>query len=252
MDDDRAYRALFGPLPRWGPGSEADTLRALERVREAGLPDGVVVDHGCGHGASAVPLARALPDRRVIATDPWPFALQRLAERAADVGVAIEGRPASMAEPVGEPVALVWCEAAAYAIGLLTALDTWSAELVPGGCVVVSDVEWTVARPSAGAAQFWEQEIGAPLRPSHATEGLVDALGYELLDRWTLDPATWWGGYYDPLRERIAALRADGTVAQVPGLSDLCDDLDQEMQVVRRHGHEFGYGVYVLRWPGPG
>jgi methylase of polypeptide subunit release factors len=71
---------------RQGPGSDSETLRALELTRldhTAGLR---VADIGCGTGASTLALARSLPNARITAVDLFPEFLDILAERVGEAG----------------------------------------------------------------------------------------------------------------------------------------------------------------------
>ncbi|MSQ02773.1 MAG: class I SAM-dependent methyltransferase [Myxococcales bacterium] len=80
--DDR-YAA--GPLP-WDTGAVCMHLR--QHIEAAGVPDGRVLEIGCGTGTNAVYLASLGVD--VVATDVSPRAVERARQRAAAAGVSIE------------------------------------------------------------------------------------------------------------------------------------------------------------------
>ncbi len=89
INEDVIFRLLIDlhrDGPRQGPGSDAETLRALELTRldhAAGLK---VADIGCGTGASALLLARQLPAAEIVAVDLFPEFLEVLAERGPGSG----------------------------------------------------------------------------------------------------------------------------------------------------------------------
>jgi len=84
--DDRTFFTLMVDLHRdgmrQGPGSDEETLHALELTRLDGAAALQVADIGCGTGASTLVLARNLPSARIMAVDLFPEFLDILAERA--------------------------------------------------------------------------------------------------------------------------------------------------------------------------
>lgn len=135
---------------------------------------------------------------------------------------------------------LVWAEGSAYAIGFDAALARWKRLLAPGGTLVLTECQWTVAQSSAGARAFWDREY--PLRSTARNLAAARAAGYRVLGVHHL-PDSDWAEYYGPLAERVRALSgADGTPAMARALAATCEELD----VRARHGHEYGYTGYVL------
>jgi len=122
--------------PRQGPGSDAETLRALELTRldrAAGLR---VADIGCGTGASTLVLARQLLAAEIVAVDLSPVFLEVLAERAREAGLAgrIETMVGSMDSLpfAAESLDLIWSEGAIYNMGFAAGLASWRSFLRPG------------------------------------------------------------------------------------------------------------------------
>ena len=208
-----AYEELFQGLDRLGPGDEETSLAALQRVRPylPGVP--LVADMGCGVGASALVLARAIPAAKVIAIDSDPAFIGRLRQRTAAAGlsdriaaqVANMGDPGFLARHAGS-LHLIWAESSIYAIGRERSLYAWRDLLRPGGCMVFSDVVWTVptAARSAAAVAFWAKEY-----PEMTDRGTVvrqlSEDGLTSIDDFAA-PRSAWSNYYDPLRARIAAI----------------------------------------------
>jgi methylase of polypeptide subunit release factors len=73
LEDPRTFSLfleIYGTLPRAGPGSTADTLRALSMVPHTDVRS--VLDLGCGPGAQTLVLAEVLPEADILALDLNP------------------------------------------------------------------------------------------------------------------------------------------------------------------------------------
>jgi len=245
MDLDR-LRELFRGLPRGGPGSDAATAEALARLGRL-PPAPRVLDIGCGPGRQALVLAHR-SGGHVTAVDVDPTNLSRLADAAADQGLAdrIVAREADMRALPFQPGSfdLIWSEGAAYIMGFAAALAAWRPFLETGGAMAVTELTWLVDRPPAPAAAFW-----AANHPAMATVGencaAAEAAGYRIVDTFALPAAAWWDEYYDPLSARAAELRRrhGGDMAWVR----LLDAVEAEIDLYRRHAEAYGYVFYLLR-----
>lgn len=85
--DETLLGALFFPLPRQGPGSDACTEKMF-RLLPGLSPDPKILDVGCGSGRQTLVLARLAPDAQVTAVDIFPPVLDTLDARAQKAGVA--------------------------------------------------------------------------------------------------------------------------------------------------------------------
>ena len=210
-----AYEVLFRGLDQLGPGDEETTLAVLDRVRPFLPAEPLVADMGCGVGASALVLARAMPDARVIAIDNHPPFVARFRQRAALKGLSkrVTARVGDMGDPQlcgfdAGSLHLIWAESSIYAAGLGHALRAWCDLLRPGGCMVFSDVVWTVptAARSLATVDFWEREYPAMTDRATVSRQIFEQ-GLRLIDEIET-PRSAWSNYYDPLRARCAAIRA--------------------------------------------
>jgi SAM-dependent methyltransferase len=210
-----AYEVLFRGLDQLGPGDEETTLAVLERVRPFLPAEPLVADMGCGVGASALVLARAMPDARVIAIDNHPPFVARFRERAASK--RLTKRVTARVGDLGDPqrcglhtgsLDLIWAESSIYAVDREQALRAWRELLRPGGCMVFSDVVWTVptAARSPVAVDFWSREYPA-MTDCGAVSRRLSEHGLRLIREIEM-PRSAWSNYYDPLRARCAAIRA--------------------------------------------
>jgi ubiquinone/menaquinone biosynthesis C-methylase UbiE len=144
MDDRELLIDLHRDGRRQGPGSEADTLRALDLSgidRQIPL---VMADIGCGTGASTLVLAKAL-DAQITAVDFLQDFLDELDRRAREAGLAdhISTLECSMETlPFDEQsLDLIWSEGAIYNIGFEQGVRDRRPFLKEGGVLVASERE---------------------------------------------------------------------------------------------------------------
>ncbi|GAA5192007.1 class I SAM-dependent methyltransferase [Ferrimonas gelatinilytica] len=243
MNEHDSYMAdfmtVFQPLERWGPGSDADSLRALAAV--PGRPS-AALDIGCGKGLATLLLARE-SRARITAVDNEGTALEALALRAAQQGLAdrVTTVCASMTElPFADAsFDLLWSEGAAYIMGIENALEQWRRLLKPGGVLVLSDLVWLTDTPTADTEAFWQREY--PDMQSVATRvRQMASADYEVLSHFTLSQRA-WENYSRPLKARIEALRDT-----LPGSAALAD-ITTEVDLYEHHLDQFGYQMFVLR-----
>ncbi|WP_405922075.1 GNAT family N-acetyltransferase [Streptomyces sp. NBC_00122] len=249
-----AFFTLHRGLPRQAPGSDASTRHLLSLCGP--LPERPrVLDLGCGPGRSALLLAAEAGrpgsgGAEVTAVDLYEPFLEELRTAAEARGLADRVRTvtADMGALPREDFEdgsfdLVWAEGSAYLIGFATALARWRRLLAPGGTIVLTECEWTVEEPSAGARAFWDEEC--PLRTTAGTVAAAQASGYQVLGVHHL-PDSDWAEYYGPLAERVRARSHDGS-APNPAMEAALAATREELDVRARHGHEYGYTGYVLR-----
>jgi len=236
---DPAFWELHSGLPQEGPGSRDDTLRALALTGLAGPVR--VLDIGAGPGAASVALLEALPEAEVVATDLHGPFLQAAAARVAAAGHAARFRTvqADMADLpfAAESFDLLWCEGAAYIIGVEAALRAWRPLLGPGGRLAFSDAVWLTAAPHPRAAAIWTEYPA--MTDLAGVRARIAGAGWRLRGDFVLSDAA-WEAYYGPMETRLAALeaadRADGP-AYV--------EAREEIEVRRAHGADYGYAFFV-------
>lgn len=235
---------LFEGLPRQAPGGATWTRAALARLPP--LPhQPMVVDVGCGTGASTLVLAETLRTR-ILALDLHHPYLEQLRQRARRQELAhlIETRPGDMRAlhiPAGS-IDLLWCEGAVYVLGFAEALRLWRPLLAPRGLVVISDCTWLSTDRPREAVAFWSGAYPSMTDIGENVER-ARAAGYRVLDRIVLPPSAWWDGLYVPLLERMAQLRPTANAE----LREAIDAMEREIALFRRHSRAYGYVVYVMR-----
>ena len=241
-DLEDAFRLAHRDLPREAPGSEATTSLLLRLARRAGeLPERPhVVDLGCGTGPATVPLVRETGGTALAVDlhEPYLAALRARAD-AEGLGDRVATLAADLATldlPDG-CADLLWSEGAAYLIGFDAALRAWRRLLAPGGVLVLTEAEWTVATPSSPARAFWDAAYPAMRTTAGNVAAALDA-GWTVAATHLLPEAD-WEAYYAPLAASVDALE---------GVSDEHRAaVSEEIDVRARHGAEYGYTAYVLR-----
>ena len=231
---------------RLGPGSAAETRRALELARLDRMMPLRVADVGCGTGASALELAEVLGGP-IAALDLFPEFLDALSDRAALQGIAdrietIEGSFDAL-PLAAESLDLLWSEGAIYLVGFAEGLDAWRTFLKPGGVLAVTEISWTTEDRPAEIDAHWNREY-----PGIATVGTkirqIEAAGYEPLGHFEISPAC-WEAYYGPLRAGFDAFleRHGGSDAA----RAIVEAEAQEMWLHERYGSFFNYVFYIAR-----
>ena len=233
------FMAVYQGLSYWAPGSAEDTLRALALLSP---PPATLLEIGCGKGIATTVLAQHTT-AAITAIDNEPAALEALQHQLETLGFTkrVTALCASMTElPFAEQsFDAIWSEGSAYIMGLVQALRYWKTFLKPGGYLVLSELVWLTDTPSPEARDFWQQ--GYPDMQNIATciKRMQEA-GYQLVDQFSLSDQA-WQNYYQPLQERIDAMKP-----QLPNSRALLDS-QQEINIYRQYGAEFGYQMFVLR-----
>ena len=240
-----AFLELHRDLPREGPGSDAATERAFDRLPP--IPDGRILDLGCGPGRQTLVLARRL-GRPVEAVDLHLPYLRQLEASAAAVGLSALVRPrhadfCALDDPPGS-AALIWSEGAVYLAGFADGLRLWRPLLVTGGLVVVSELTWLTDTPPAEAAAYFAEAYPAMTNVAGNLR-LVEQAGYRVLDHFVLPRQAWWDEYLTPLAARVAHLRPRAETD--PELAAILDEQDAETDACRRWGDSFSYVFYLMQ-----
>jgi 2-polyprenyl-3-methyl-5-hydroxy-6-metoxy-1,4-benzoquinol methylase len=148
-----------------------EALHPRELIARIGLRAGdVVADVGAGPGFLTLPLARALPKGRVLATDVQPTYLAVLTRRATAAGVRnVQTRVVRPDEPGLEPKAfdvILLCQVDHYLKDRAAYLSALVPALRPGGRIVL--VNYTRYRDADRVA--------------------AQAAGLQIVDEWTPSP----------------------------------------------------------------
>ena len=248
-DDDPAFELfleVYGTLPRAGPGGDEHTLRALALV--PGATPRTVLDLGCGPGPQTACLARALPEAEVLALDVLPRMVERANHRLAEAGVADRARAevGDMASPPVAPASqdLIWCEGAIYNLGVTEALRAWRPLLVPGGTVAFTEPVWLTDSPPEELVAWWHAEYPA-VSDDAGVRDRIAAADHRTVASFVLPASAWWDEYYEPMQDRVEALRA--RLPDDPAAAEVVAAATEEIDTFRRFGAHYSYAFYLVQ-----
>jgi len=136
------------------------------------------------------------------------------------------------------PFDLLWCEGAAYLMGVAEALRAWRPLLKPGGRLALSEAVSLRPDPPEAVRCCWAEAYPA-MGDVAACRRTVGACGYRLLGYFVLPEEAWWSDYYGPKERRIgrlAANYADDAVAEA-----VLAECQAEIDDYRAHADYYGY-----------
>lgn len=233
------FMTVFKTLERWGPGCDADSLKALLTLSTTPTK---IIDIGCGKGFSTHLLAKHT-QAQIVAVDNEQSALDELGERLTEQGLdtRVTLSCASMTDLpfASKSFDCIWSEGSAYIMGVEQALTQWRKLLTDSGFMVVSDLIWLTDNPSQKAIAFWAGEY-PDMQTIDKRLAQMRQAGFEVIDHFTLSEQA-WHDYYQPLKVRVADVKASMPT------STAIADIEQEIAIYERYLGEFGYHMFVLR-----
>ncbi|MEM7122214.1 MAG: class I SAM-dependent methyltransferase [Pseudomonadota bacterium] len=240
------FFSIHSDLPREGPGSRESTAKALSLC--GSLPDDArVLDLGCGPGQQTMDLAGLLPGATITAIDNHPPFVDETNRRATAKGVSgrVKAEVGDMTALDDAPASfdLIWCEGAAYIMGVEAALKAWMPLLKPAGRVALTEAVWLKSDPPADLRRVWDAEYPA-MRDIPACRDLVASCGYRLLGDFVLPDSAWWDDYYTPKLARIETLRS--TYAGDETALAVLDEAVEETLMHRTYSAYYGYVFLVM------
>ncbi|MDP6953571.1 MAG: class I SAM-dependent methyltransferase, partial [Alphaproteobacteria bacterium] len=152
MTGDRLFEIFLDVqrgLPRQGPGCAESTRRALSLCKA--LPENPrVLDIGCGPGMQT----QVLLDSHAGELTAVDLIEEYLDQLRARVGDRVTIMTCDMAELpfLAQAFDLIWCEGAAYIMGVENALRDWRRLLKPQGYLALTELVWLTPEPPAEAA----------------------------------------------------------------------------------------------------
>jgi SAM-dependent methyltransferase len=193
-----------------------------------------------------IDLARLLPAAEILAIDNHEPFVHEANRRARAQGVAgrVRVELGDMRALASPPAAfdLIWCEGAAYIMGVGEALRAWRPLLRPGGRLALSEAVWLRADPPEPVRRLWSDYPG--IGDLEACRTLVRSAGYRLLGDFVLPERAWWDHYYRPMERRLAELApkyAGDALAEA-----VLRAHEDEIAAYRRYAAYYGYAFLVL------
>lgn len=232
---------------RQGPGSENDTLKALDFLD---LPTGQnlkIADIGCGSGGQTISLAKKLSGQ-IIAIDLFPEFLNELNEKSQKLGltdkiIALEKSMDDLPFKKDE-FDLLWSEGAIYNIGFENGLKKWKDYLKVGGYLAVSEITWiTQSRPKE-IEEFWNSEYPEVDIASNKIKQL-ESNGYSLVGYFYLSQDSWIETYYKPMQARFENFLKRNNNSELA--RKVVEDNQAEIDLYQKFKEYYSYGFYIAR-----
>jgi DNA-binding transcriptional MerR regulator/ubiquinone/menaquinone biosynthesis C-methylase UbiE len=233
------FMKVFEGVERWGPGSEADTLKALSAVPHTPSD---ILHVGCGKCLATRILAKN-SSAMITAVDNEQSALDHLSTGLEKEGLKsrVKTLCVSMTDMPFEEISfdLIWSENSAYVMGVEKALKSWSPFLKADGILMISDLVWLTKTPNQEAVKFWEDEY-PDMQTIDSRKSLFEANKLEIVDSFTISKLS-WENYYLPLKDRITDVK--GAMSD----STAIKDISHEINIFEKYLGEFGYQMFILK-----
>lgn len=232
---------------RQGPGSENDTLKALDLLNLPTDQSLKVVDLGCGSGGQTIPLAKKL-NAHITAVDLFPAFLNELNEKSKKLGltdniVTLEKSMDDLPFNQGE-FDLIWSEGAIYNIGFENGLKKWKDFLKVGGYLAVSEITWiTQSRPQE-IEEFWNAEYPEIDTAANKIKQLENN-GYSLVGYFYLSQDSWIETYYKPMEARFENFLERNNNSELA--RKVVEDNKSEIDLYQKFKDYYSYGFYIAR-----
>lgn len=232
---------------RQGPGSENDTLRALELMNLRTEQNLKVADIGCGSGGQTISLAQNL-NGQITAVDLFPEFLNELNEKSQKLGfsntiVTLQNSMDDLPFKKNE-YDLIWSEGAIYNIGFENGLKKWKDYLKVGGYLAVSEFTWITQSRPREIEEFWKVEYPEVDTASNKIRQLENN-GYSLVGYFYLSQDSWLETYYKPMEARFE------TFLKRNGNSELArkvvEENQAEIDLYQKFKDYYSYGFYIAR-----
>jgi len=232
---------------RQGPGSENDTLKALEFLNLPSDQKMKVADIGCGSGGQTITLAKNL-NGQIIAVDLFPDFLDELNDKSRKLGLTdkIVTLEKSMDDlPFNESeFDLIWSEGAIYNIGFENGLKKWKEYLKVGGYLAVSEITWiTQSRPQE-IEEFWKEEYPEIDISSNKIKQLENN-GYSLVGYFYLNQDSWIENYYKPMQARFENFLKRNDNSELA--KKVAEDNQAEIDLYQKFKEYYSYGFYIAK-----
>jgi len=247
VEDYQLLIDLHKNANRQGPGSDAESEKALSLAmidRAASLK---IADIGCGTGASALLLARLL-GAQITAVDFLQDFLEVLIGRAENMGLSdkVTTLCRSMDDlPFGdEEYDVIWSEGTIYNIGFEKGVRDWNRFLKTGGMMVVSEITWLTADRPSELQEYWKNEY-PEVDTASSKIAILENNGYSPVAYFVLPEHCWLDNYYRPMQDGFEAfLKRNGNSERAQAIVNA---EKKEIALYEKYKAHYSYGVYIAR-----
>jgi len=231
---------------RQGPGSTADTLRALSLIDIQKNKFLKIADIGCGSGGQTITLAQNI-EGQITAVDLFPEFLAKLNRRSNELGLQdkIITLEQSMDDlPFGkEEFDIIWSEGAIYITGFETGIKKWREYLKTGGSLAVSEITWTTDSRPAVIEEYWKSEYPEIDTASNKIK-VLEKNGFSPIGYFVLPQESWIDNYYKPMEKRFDNfLKKHGSEMA----KNIVDREKDEIIKYKKYKEYYSYGFYIAK-----
>lgn len=232
---------------RQGPGSDAETEKALNLAMIDKNEPLKTADIGCGTGASTLSLARILK-AQITAVDFLQEFLETLENRAENMGLSEKIRSLNCSMDNlpfdDEEYDLIWSEGAIYNIGFEKGVKDWNRYLKMGGMLVVSEITWITASRPAEIQKYWESEY-PEINAASAKIDVLERNGYSPTGYFVLPEYCWLDEYYRPMQDEFQGFLSRNTNSDEARA--IVESEKQEIALYKKYRKYYSYGVYIAK-----
>jgi SAM-dependent methyltransferase len=232
---------------RQGPGSDAETEKALNLSMIDKNEPLKIADIGCGTGASTLSLARILK-AQITAVDFLQEFLESLENRAENMGLSEKIRALNCSMDNlpfdDEEYDLIWSEGAIYNIGFEKGVKDWNRYLKMGGMLVVSEITWITASRPAEIQEYYENEY-PEINTASAKIDVLERNGYSPTGYFVLPEYCWLDEYYRPMQDEFQGFLSRNTNSDEAHA--IVESEKQEIALYKKYRKYYSYGVYIAK-----
>lgn len=237
---------FYRELDRQGPGSEAETKKALSFI--GSLPENAkIADIGCGTGGQTITLADNLSGD-IIAVDFFQSMVEYLNKRIKWHGFEnrISALRASMDNlPFAEnEFDLIWAEGSIYNMGFEKGLNEWRKFIKTGGFIAVSEVTWLTNNRPEEIERYW-QENYAEINTTSAKLKQMEDAGYTPLATFVLPDYCWMDNFYKPMNDYLEPFLKEQNYSDEA--QQFVARQKEEIAFYEQYKEFFGYVFYIGR-----
>lgn len=232
---------------RQGPGSNTETLKALELTGLAQKKGLKIADIGCGTGSHTIVLARHT-GAQIVGVDLFPEFLAKLKEEAGKAGV--EDQVTTLAQsmddlPFGDSeFDIIWSEGAIYNIGFEAGVKAWKKYLRTGGYLCVSEITWITDSRPGELEEFWKHEY-PEVDTASAKIKLLENNGFSLAGYFYLKQDSWMDHYYEPMKSRFSSFLERHHYSKTA--QQIVSECKAEIELYQKYSDHYSYGFYIAR-----
>jgi len=238
---------FYQSLPRQGPGSRLETLKALEYTGLLTAKDLQIADIGCGTGAQTLTLAEAL-DGKIMAIDLFPRFLDKLNEKARQKGlqnrIVTDEQSMDNLPYAPDSFDLIWSEGAIYIMGFEQGVKAWQKFLKTDGYLIVSEISWFSNTRPAELEKYWLEEYPQMNTVEHKID-VLEKSGDSVIKTFRLPDYCWLEEYYTPIRQHFKGFSQKHR--ENAHASQLIDALKEEIRIYEKYREYFGYAFFIAQ-----